>query len=350
MHGGVWMVAAVTFIEELLPVPHIPHSPLSRPACPVAQIGRAGRDGSEAQCVALVDDADFVRLRSLAFSSVLDLAAVRAFLQAVFSPAAEGQRVRRSKAAAKPAGGRGRKRKAAAPAAPATMADEEDSQPAEQAAQQQQQQQQQQQRDRSSSQAAPAPARRQDSHNTAGAPAGQESDNDADAVLAGAAAAASLRRFGVLAVRQLAAELDMREDSMEAVLSYLEADDAPCLRMLPTTALSVKVSFYAAAPEALAPQYPVVQVRASGGGCADHQQDWFGSNMVVQQVARPSLSFVYIPACFCCLPLIHKPTLPYSAGGAGGVPQPSQRTVQRSCRTPGSRSTDGPWPGVAGAA
>jgi ATP-dependent DNA helicase Q4 len=46
---------------------------------------------------------------------------------------------------------------------------------------------------------------------------------------------------------------------MEAVLSYLEADDAPCLRMLPATALSVKVSFYSAAPETLAPQYPVVQ-------------------------------------------------------------------------------------------
>ena len=73
------------------------------------------------------------------------------------------------------------------------------------------------------------------------------------------------RRFGVLAVRKLAAELDMREDSMETVLSYLEADDCPCLRMLPTAALSVKVSFYAAGPEQLALQYPVVKVRETSG-------------------------------------------------------------------------------------
>lgn len=99
------------------------------------QVGRAGRDGGEARCVALLDDADFVRLRSLAFSGVLDLAAVRGFLEAVFSPVAEGEQRRRqggkkaAAAAAKKAAvakkgaaaaaacsagkGRGRKRKAA---------------------------------------------------------------------------------------------------------------------------------------------------------------------------------------------------------------------------------------------
>ncbi len=222
--------------------------------------------------MALLDDADFVRLRSLAFSGVLDLAAVRAFLQAVFSPAAEGQRVRRSgKSAAQPAGGRSRKRKAAAAlAAPASGMDGEDLQLAgasqqlqegeEEEEQQQQQQQQQQDDSGREAQETCAPVGQRQSSHDAEAAAGQDAGSGADAEVAGAAAAP--RRFGVLAVRQLAAELDMREDSMEAVLSYLEADDAPCLRMLPATALSVKVSFYAAAPEALASQYPVVQVRA----------------------------------------------------------------------------------------
>ena len=266
-----WIKRAGFCLPRLTNV-HVPTAPRLR-----SQIGRAGRDGSEAQCVALVDDADFVRLRSLAFSGVLDLDAVRAFLQAVFSPSAEGQRKRRGgKAATQPAGSRGRKRKAAAPAALAATSDEDDGQQGEAAASQQQQQQQQQQQHRSTDgdaaaegPAAPAAAGQQDgvcagtqqhSSDSTGASAGQEGEDGTDAA---AAAAAVPRRFGVLAVRQLAAELDMREDSMEAVLSYLEADDAPCLRMLPATALSVKVSFYAATPEALAQQHPVVQVMAN---------------------------------------------------------------------------------------
>lgn len=197
--------------------------------------------------MALLDDSDFVRLRSLAFSSVLDLAAVRGFLQAVFSPAAEGQAVpRRGKAAAKAkgkaakgkagggAGGqRGRKRKLAA--------EEEDAE-------------EEREVEAEGSDDEEAEAETAAAAGEAGASQEQEPE-------AGVEAPAPPRRFGVLAVKKLAAELDMREDSMEAVLSYLEAAAAPCLRMLPTTALSVKVSFYAAAAEALAAQYPVVRVR-----------------------------------------------------------------------------------------
>lgn len=38
----------------------------------VQQVGRAGRDGNPADCLLLLDDADFVRLRSLAASDGVD--------------------------------------------------------------------------------------------------------------------------------------------------------------------------------------------------------------------------------------------------------------------------------------
>jgi hypothetical protein len=170
---------------------------------------------------------------------------VRGFLEAVFSPVAEGEK--RSKAgarkpataaAAAAAGGRGRKRKAAAADAEA---------PAEE--------------DREVDNAAPVPAAAAGEPSSEPHPEQQAVVPGAEGQQPGKGAEPAARRFGVLAVRRLSAELDMREDSMETVLSYLEADDCPCLRMLPTAALSVKVSFYAASPEQLALQYPVVKVR-----------------------------------------------------------------------------------------
>lgn len=228
--------------------------------------------------MALLDDGDFVRLRSLAFSSVLDLAAVRGFLGAVFSPAAEGERVRHGGKAAKAkaakaaalaakagGSGKGRKRKAATPEA--EEAEEADGpeeaaggaiveEATEAAAAKASGSQQQQHQAEVAVAAAEASSSQQQQEEAAGNPSAGAG--------AGEAAALAPRRFGVLAAKQLASELDMREDSMEAVLSYLEADEQPCLRMLPTTALSVKVSFYAAAAEQLALQYPVVRVSEGG--------------------------------------------------------------------------------------
>ena len=48
------------------------------------QIGRAGRDGSEAYCHLFLDDADFLRLRSLAQSDGIEGSNALAFLEAVF--------------------------------------------------------------------------------------------------------------------------------------------------------------------------------------------------------------------------------------------------------------------------
>ena len=48
------------------------------------QIGRAGRDGSESFCHLFLDDADFLRLRSLAHSDGIDATNALAFLEAVF--------------------------------------------------------------------------------------------------------------------------------------------------------------------------------------------------------------------------------------------------------------------------
>lgn len=58
----------------------------------VQQIGRAGRGGSEAHCHAMLDDADYIRMRSLAFASATEVDAVRALLHRVFAvPAPESR-------------------------------------------------------------------------------------------------------------------------------------------------------------------------------------------------------------------------------------------------------------------
>lgn len=49
------------------------------------QIGRAGRDGSESYCHLFLDDADFLRLRSLAHSDSIDATNALSFLEAVFA-------------------------------------------------------------------------------------------------------------------------------------------------------------------------------------------------------------------------------------------------------------------------
>ena len=55
------------------------------------QIGRAGRDGSESYCHLFLDDADFLRLRSLAHSDSIDATNALSFLEAVFDSAAAQQ-------------------------------------------------------------------------------------------------------------------------------------------------------------------------------------------------------------------------------------------------------------------
>ena len=49
-----------------------------------SQVGRAGRNGSEALCHTFVDDEEFVRLRSLAFSDAVDVFHVSRLLDYIF--------------------------------------------------------------------------------------------------------------------------------------------------------------------------------------------------------------------------------------------------------------------------
>ena len=53
------------------------------------QVGRAGRDGEPASCHLFLDDADFLRLRSLAHTDGVDAAAIASFLRSVFDADAE---------------------------------------------------------------------------------------------------------------------------------------------------------------------------------------------------------------------------------------------------------------------
>ena len=59
--------------------------------CVALQIGRAGRDGSESYCHLFLDDADFLRLRSLAHSDGIEASNALALLQAVFAHHSGGQ-------------------------------------------------------------------------------------------------------------------------------------------------------------------------------------------------------------------------------------------------------------------
>ena len=200
----------------------------------VQQVGRAGRDGRVAHCYAFLDDSDFVKLRSLAFSGVLDLDSIRGFLQAVFAPTDQwGGAPRSSSSSRKRAEGRAAgERQPKLPRSSAAGGGKAHGNDSKKKMEQQQ------------SEAA----------NHAAAPGAQECP---------AQQGPAERRFGVLPSAKLSGDLDMREESMEAILSYLQADTGGYLRMLPSCALSVKVSFYAAKPEQLAEQYPVVQVSAS---------------------------------------------------------------------------------------
>lgn len=51
----------------------------------LVQIGRAGRDGSQAFCQVYLNDGDFIKLRSLAYSSIVCKEDVEAFLMEVFT-------------------------------------------------------------------------------------------------------------------------------------------------------------------------------------------------------------------------------------------------------------------------
>jgi hypothetical protein len=57
--------------------------------CSCLQVGRAGRDGEPASCHLFLDDADFLRLRSLAHTDGVDAAAIASFLRSVFDADAE---------------------------------------------------------------------------------------------------------------------------------------------------------------------------------------------------------------------------------------------------------------------
>lgn len=208
--------------------------------------------------MALLDDGDFTRLRSLAFSGVLDLPAVRGFLAAVFSPAAEGERTRRRSAKGKAAAAAA---EAAAPAGASSRGHKRKGEAAEMAVGGGGRSSRRKGATETNEAAAAGSPTKLAAAEAVAATESAAVGSDGEAgVVAEAAQQPERRRFGVLAVRSLADELDMREESMETVLSYLEAEEAPCLRMLPTAALSVKVSFYAAKPEALAEQHAVVQV------------------------------------------------------------------------------------------
>ena len=51
--------------------------------CVSVQVGRAGRDGTEARCYVLLDNNDYLKLRSLVYKESCELASTAAFLAKV---------------------------------------------------------------------------------------------------------------------------------------------------------------------------------------------------------------------------------------------------------------------------
>ena len=184
----------------------------------VQQIGRAGRDGSQGQCYAHLAEQDFISLRSLAYSGMATKESVKTVLSRVFPPREETEQEKEEK----------------------SDDDEEDEEDLTES-----------DTDEESENAGKAARRK-----ARNAPKTVPNNTAAVAV---AAAVLEKRRFGVLNSRKLATEVDMQEESIEAVLGYLEADEEPYLRVLPKVANSTKISFYAASAEQMAQQYPVVQ-------------------------------------------------------------------------------------------
>ncbi|DBA84790.1 TPA: hypothetical protein ACH3X1_016785 [Trebouxia sp. C0004] len=132
----------------------------------VQQIGRAGRDGSESYCQLFLDDADFLRLRSLAHSDGIESSNALAFLQAVFDQNADCE---------------------------------------------------------------------------AGTKQGSKPG------------------YGTVDVARVAEVCDMKQEVMETLLSYLEADSDPLIQVLPTTGVTVSVSFYNTAAGKLAAEHAIIR-------------------------------------------------------------------------------------------
>ena len=132
------------------------------------QIGRAGRDGSESYCHLFLDDADVLRLRSLAHSDGIDASNANTFLEVVFQHQPHNM----------------------------ALHTEDDSARAE---------------DSSLTNAKDPSARARDAVAAAG--------NDAAAPAYDVAAAPV---YGTLVVPQVAEQCDMKEEVMETLLSYLE--------------------------------------------------------------------------------------------------------------------------------
>eukprot|EP00891_Asterochloris_glomerata_P005100 jgi/Astpho2/5100/fgenesh1_pm.00073_%23_4_t len=64
--------------------------------------------------------------------------------------------------------------------------------------------------------------------------------------------------YGTLAISKCAAELDMKEETMETLLSYLEAHDGQLVHMLPSTGVTIQVSFYDKPAEEYADGQPII--------------------------------------------------------------------------------------------
>ena len=92
----------------------------------------------------------------------------------------------------------------------------------------------------------------------AAAAGGPSSGGGADAEAVRRAVAEQGGRCRAAPVAALTAALDAPEEALEAALSFLQADDAPLLHALPTTAARVEVRFHRAAPKELAGAWPVV--------------------------------------------------------------------------------------------
>eukprot|EP00798_Chlamydomonas_sp_ICE-L_P005332 gene5332-12927_t len=163
----------------------------------VQQAGRAGRDGREARCYLVLDDADYMKLRSLTFSNAVELSSVESFIHKVFRTTGDNAiAAGPMRFGVLPIIGT-RKQLPYCPLVFTTTGDN--------------------------------------------------------------ATARGPMRFGILPIKDTQADLDIAEETMETVLSHLQGHDG-CgyLAVLPTTSVHVDVYFHNTQPKVLAERSQVV--------------------------------------------------------------------------------------------
>lgn len=189
----------------------------------VQQVGRAGRLGDEALCHLFLDDQDYLRSRSLTFSGGVDLPAVKRFLERVFRLKGPDPRTKAGK----------KRRKGMPDQTEGRYAASDD--------------------EEADKQGGVGDVAVRGSRKRSRKSVGDDEEEGENLPLGNTS-----YHYGILNIAEASADLDMKEESMESILTYLQAETDPHVVVLPTTSAFLTIYFHQTAPEKLAEGHPVI--------------------------------------------------------------------------------------------